>query len=181
MKLKAFLLATALMCGAPAVASAQEVTTSFNVGAATNYVFRGLGQNIENDAQVFAGADITYGSFYAGTWASNVNFGGEADYEVDLYAGFKPKAGPIQFDFGVVGYLYPQEDVLNVVEYKGAATYTTKGGIGFTGSVFYSPELGEGGSPYWYSELAASAPIPGAKIGPMMRLACQITPTGSWA
>jgi uncharacterized protein (TIGR02001 family) len=166
MKLKSILLAGALLCGAPTIVAAQEATTTVNFGAATNYVFRGLGQNVENEAQVFAGADVSYGSFYVGTWASNVDFGGEANLEVDIYGGYKPKVGPVQLDFGVLAYLYPQEKDLRVFEAKAAATIANEAGMSLTGSVFYSPELGKDGPSYWYSELAASAPIPGAKLGP---------------
>jgi uncharacterized protein (TIGR02001 family) len=166
MKFKALLLATALVCGAPAVASAQETTTSVNVGAASSYQFRGIDQNLDNKGQVFAGADVSSGSFYVGTWASNVDFGTKANLEVDIYAGFKPTFGDITLDFGVLAYTYPQEDGLLVYEGKFAGTYALKSGVALTGSAFYSPNYGKDGPSYWYWEAAISAPIPNAKIGP---------------
>jgi uncharacterized protein (TIGR02001 family) len=166
MKLKAILLATALVCGAPAVAVAQEATSSVNFGAASSYQFRGVNQNVSEDIQVFAGADVSYGNFYVGTWVSNVDFGTEANLEVDVYAGYKPKLGPVQLDFGVLGYLYPQEKDLRIFEAKAAATIANEAGMSLTGSVFYSPEYGKDGPSYWYGELGVAAPIPGAKIGP---------------
>jgi uncharacterized protein (TIGR02001 family) len=165
MKFKALLLATALVCGAPAVASAQEFTTSYNVGAATSYQFRGVNQNVEDDVQVFGGIDVSAGSFYFGTWLSNVDFGSDANVEVDLYGGYKPTFGDITLDLGLLAYTYPQESDLLILEGKFAGTYTAKSGVSFTGSTFYSPEYGKDGPSYWYWEAAVSAPIPNAKFG----------------
>ncbi len=166
MKFKALLLATALVCGAPAVASAQETKTSVNVGVASSYQFRGVDQNLDNKGQVFGGVDVSAGSFYVGTWLSNVDFGTKANLEVDLYGGFKPTFGDITLDFGVLAYTYPQESALLVYEGKFAGTYTMKSGVALTGSAFYSPNFGKDGPSYWYWEAAVSAPIPNAKIGP---------------
>lgn len=166
MKLKSFLLATALICGAPAVATAQEVSSSINFGSATSYQFRGINQNVNDETQIFAGADIGYGNFYVGTWASNVDFGGDANLEIDFYGGYKPKLGPVQLDLGVVAYIYPQDDTLRTVEFKAAGTLANEAGFSVTGALFYSPEVGKDGPESLYGELAAIAPIPGAKLGP---------------
>lgn len=166
MKLKALLLATALVCGAPAVASAQETTTSVNIGVASSYQFRGVNQNLDDKGQIFGGADVSSGSFYVGTWLSNVDFGTKANLEVDLYAGYKPQIGPVTLDIGVLAYTYPQENNLLVYEGKVAGTIASESGVSLTGSVFYSPEYGKDGPSYWYYEAAVSAPIPGAKVGP---------------
>ena len=58
------------------------------------------------------GFDATCGIFYAGVWASNLDFGGDAsgdiaNIEIDLYAGIKPKTGRITWDLGVIYYTYP--------------------------------------------------------------------------
>jgi uncharacterized protein (TIGR02001 family) len=166
MKLKAILLATALICGAPTIVAAQEATSSVNIGAASSYQFRGVNQNAKEDVQIFAGADVAYGDFYVGTWASNVDFGSKANLEIDAYAGFKPKLGPVQLDLGVLAYLYPQEKDLRIFEAKAAATIANEAGMSLTGSAFYSPESGKDGPSYWYGEVAVAAPIPGAKLGP---------------
>lgn len=170
MKLKTLLLATALVCGAPAVASAQETTTSVNVGVASSYQFRGVTQAFDEKldpvAQVFGGVDVSAGDFYVGTWLSNVDFGTKANLEVDLYAGYKPKLGPVTLDIGVLAYTYPQQSDLLTYEGKLAATVASESGVSLTGSLFYSPEYGKDGPSYWYYEAAVSAPIPGAKVGP---------------
>jgi uncharacterized protein (TIGR02001 family) len=167
MKLKAILLATALICGAPTIVAAQELTTSVNLGIASSYQFRGINQNVNDDtAQFFGGLDLGYGDFYAGTWASNVDFGTKADFELDFYAGYKPKLGPVQLDFGVLAYLYPNEGDLRTYEAKAAGTIANEAGMSLTGSVFYAPELGKGGPSYVYAEISGAVPIPGAKLGP---------------
>jgi uncharacterized protein (TIGR02001 family) len=166
MKLKTILLATALVCGAPTIVAAQEATASVNFGAASSYQFRGVNQNVNDETQIFGGADVSFGSFYVGGWASNADFGTDANLEVDAYAGFKPKLGPVQLDLGVLGYFYPQEEDLRIFEVKAAATVANEAGMSLTGSVFYSPEAGKDGPAYVYGEIAAAAPIPGAKIGP---------------
>lgn len=84
---------------------------SWNIGATTDYVFRGISQNRERPA-FQGGVDMTYGIFYAGVWGSDVNFGANndgsalANVEVDFYAGIKPVLGPVTFDFGVIQYTY---------------------------------------------------------------------------
>jgi uncharacterized protein (TIGR02001 family) len=166
MNFKSLLLAAAVACGAPAIASAEEASTSVNFGIASDYIFRGVNQNIDGGPQVFAGIDVSSGIVYLGAWASNVNFGTDATAEVDFYAGVKPVVGPVTFDFGVLAYLYPQETDLRIFEAKAAATIATEAGPSFTGSLFYSPEYGKDGPAYLYGELAAAAPIPGAKLGP---------------
>ncbi len=163
MKLKTFLIASALVLGASA-ANAEGASVSFNIGAASDYVWRGVSQTL-NDPEVYAGADLTYGSFYAGTWLSNVDFGGDADLELDVYGGYKTKLGPIDADFGLLYYTYPGSKELNVLELKGAGTYAFAGGTALTGSLFYSPEVGDGGPSSVYSEAALSVPLP-AKLGP---------------
>lgn len=62
---------------------------SANIGAVSNYMWRGVTQS-DNQPAVQGGLDVAHESgFYAGTWASNVDFGaGNANYELDVYAGF---------------------------------------------------------------------------------------------
>lgn len=50
--------------------------------------------------------DVTVGSFYAGAWASNVDFGDDTDAEFDVYGGYRTEVSGFVVDVGVVGYLY---------------------------------------------------------------------------
>jgi len=82
-----------------------EESFGFNVGVASDYVFRGVSQTDEGP-QLFAGWDYSNGIFYAGGWASNVDFGDGTDIEVDAYLGVKPVWGDVTFDFGAIYYGY---------------------------------------------------------------------------
>ena len=141
---------------------ASPIDLSFNVGAATDYVWRGVSQTDESP-QISGGVDATVGGLvYAGGWLSNVDFGNDTDFELDLYAGVKPKLGPVSLDLGVIYYGYinapsgaPDQDY---VEFKAAGSAPV--GTGTVGAaVYYSDDFfGETG-PATYVELNASAPI----------------------
>lgn len=147
--------------------SGRELSWSVNIGGTTDYVFRGISQNLEDPA-IQGGVDLSYGLFYLGVWASNVDFvpgsggpgSGDANIEVDIYAGIKPTLGMLTFDLGVIYYAYPgADDALNAeldyVEIKGGVSAAIdKLTLGF--AAFYSPEYtGETGDT-WTLEGSAS-------------------------
>lgn len=108
LKLALLAAAGALTMGTAAHAEddAGPVKLSFNVGAATDYVFRGVSQTDEG-AQVFGGVDATIGSIgYAGVWVSNVDFLDSTDAEIDVYGGIKPVVGAVTLDIGFIHYGY---------------------------------------------------------------------------
>jgi len=96
----------------PAKEEARRCTWSVNLGATSDYVFRGISQSAEDPA-LQGGGDLTCGIWYAGVWASTIRFGediggrGIATAEVDWYAGAKPVWGPLTFDLGMIYYSYP--------------------------------------------------------------------------
>ena len=156
---------------------------SANVAIASEYVFRGISQTKEGPA-IQGGYDLTCGMFYAGVWASNLDWGGTglfglpgdsavANIEMDWYAGIKPVTGKITWDFGVIYYSYPNSAKLglnsvgavtnrdyNYVEVKaGASTEPWKDGtLGVT--VFYSPEYQYEAGGVWTVEGAFSQTFP---------------------
>ncbi|MBC6981613.1 TorF family putative porin [Caulobacter sp. 17J80-11] len=99
--------ALGLWAGA-ALARAPEL--SVNLGAASDYVYRGVSQT-DGAPQAFAGADLEGDAWYAGAWASNVDFGGgdPTSAEVDLYAGWRPEAFGLSWDVGAALYAYPDK------------------------------------------------------------------------
>jgi uncharacterized protein (TIGR02001 family) len=129
---------------APAAFAQEAVTISGNVALATDYAFRGISQTSQNPA-IQGGFDAAFGSsgFYAGTWASNVAFGGSL--ELDAYAGWKTTVGPVGIDVGVLGYFYPgaSDDFAELDYYEGYAKASITPATGFTlgGAVYYSPEF----------------------------------------
>lgn len=134
-----------------------EVTVSGNVGIVSDYVFRGFTQTSEDPA-IQGGVDVASGPFYAGLWASNVDFGTSTDAEVDAYVGVTPEFGGFSFDFAALYYGYidsppgPEEAYW---EFKAAASKAF-GPASLGAAVYYSPEFyGETGET-WYYELNGS-------------------------
>lgn len=160
-----------LICGvfaavAAAPALAQEVTVSGNVALTTDYAFRGISQTDESPA-IQGGFDLsTMGGFYAGTWASNINFGtGGANMELDVYGGYKFAAGPVNFDVGIIGYLYPgaSDDLAELDYWEGYIKPSIALSDQFTlgGAIYYSPEFtGESGDGFYYEINGAFAASP---------------------
>jgi len=127
-----------------------KLSLSANVALTTDYVFRGVTQTDENPA-LQGGFDATYNIFYAGVWASNVDFGGGpfgqdiANLEIDYYAGIAPKWNGITFNVGGLYYTYPGAfdpgAELDYFELKTGASYTfaEKLTLGITN--YWSPEF----------------------------------------
>jgi len=135
-----------------------------NFGVMSDYVFRGYSQSA-GDPVAQGGVDLTYKLFYAGVWASGIDFGtgSGTSTEIDLYAGIKPNYGPVTFDFGVIYYIYPGANdagaELDYVELKAGAS-TTIDKFSFGGTAFYSPEYtGEVGAA-WTLERTAGYELP---------------------
>jgi uncharacterized protein (TIGR02001 family) len=156
--------ATVAMSGAAyAQDETKPVALSFNVGGASDYVFRGISQTNE-EGQVFGGADATIlGIGYAGAWVSNVDFGkgNSTDLEFDLYGGVKPKLGPVQLDLGVIYYGYtdqPHGSDEDYVEFKAAGSVPV-GPATVGAAVYYSDDFFGGTGRATYYELNGSAPI----------------------
>jgi uncharacterized protein (TIGR02001 family) len=147
---------------APAApAEVKPLTFVFNIGANTNYEFRGVSQT-NNHGSVFGGLDFTIeGIGYAGVWLSNVDFQNGTSMEYDLYAGIKPVLGPVTVDLGVIRYGYTSQPTgpdENYTEWKVAPSMAV--GPATVGlAYFYSDQFfGETG-PASYYEINASMPI----------------------
>ncbi|WP_293353577.1 TorF family putative porin [Phenylobacterium sp.] len=149
-------------------ASAEEAagpSFAFNIGANTDYVFRGISQTDE-DPSVFGGVDATLGLGYAGVWVSNVDFGNGTDVEFDLYAGVKPSVGPVTFDLGVIYYGYTDQPSGSNEDYwEGKVAASVPAGPATLGAaVYYSPEFFGKTGDAWYYEVNAALPIPNTKF-----------------
>lgn len=127
------------------VEEGRKFTYSVNAAVTSDYVFRGISQSSENPA-VSAGLDVGYGIFYAGFWGSSIDFDSDLQpsAEFDVYAGIKPVFGPVTFDFAVLGYLYPGDDLpanSNYLELKAGASITPFTNATLGANVYYSPEF----------------------------------------
>ena len=158
-KLAAFAATAALALGTAAQAQ-DKPEFSFNVGAASDYVFRGFSQT-DSKPQVYGGADVGIGIFYAGAWLSNVDFGDSTDMEYDLYAGFKPTVGPVSLDVGIVRYGYTnQSDGADLDFWEGKVAGSVPAGKGTIGAaVYYTPENFNQTGQATYVELNGSMPV----------------------
>jgi len=93
---------------------------SGGVTYSTDYMYRGESQTGNNPAvsgTVNYGYDLGNGmNVYAGTWASSINFGGNA--ELDWYGGLTGSIGDtgLGWDVGFLYYQYPGGDDLDFVE-----------------------------------------------------------------
>jgi uncharacterized protein (TIGR02001 family) len=136
-------LAAALgaLSAGPALAQDDDVSVEFNIGAATDYVFRGV-SNTDENPQVFGGVDVTAGLFYAGVWASNVDYDDGTDAEFDIYAGFSPTLGAVSFDFGALYYAYidaPSGADYNYLELQAKASVPA-GPVTLGAGFYYVPD-----------------------------------------
>lgn len=106
--------ALALVAALPGRVQAQEPASSlaFNIGAFSDYRYRGISQTRLKPA-VQGGVDWSGpGGFYLGAWASTIKWikdaEGDAGFELDLYGGFKGEISKgLGFDVGVLAYIYP--------------------------------------------------------------------------
>lgn len=130
---------------------------SGDVGIVSDYVFRGVSQNDEDPA-VQAGLTYTLDSgFYVGTWGSQVDFGSEADFEVDFFAGYGfDISESVAADIQVLRYMYPGEGSLNFNELLFSLTFAEKltTTIGYTNDVYNSGETG------WYYGASLDLALP---------------------
>lgn len=162
------------------VSAGRTLAFSFNIGGTSDYVFRGFSQSAEKPA-VQGGVDLTYGIFYAGIWASMIDFGNNvaggnlANSEVDFYAGIKPVWGPLNFDFGVIYYAYPgaKDNVtaggattneLDYIELKAGVSGSPFKNMTLGTTVFYSPDYTLESGTTWTIEGSAAYELP--KLGP---------------
>jgi uncharacterized protein (TIGR02001 family) len=96
---------------AQAAAPAPEFTLTGNIGAVSDYRFRGLSQNNLKPA-IQGGVDLAHSSgLYLGTWLSQVSdwaAGPQGDnLEMDFYGGYKTEVSGVGLDVGAIAYHYP--------------------------------------------------------------------------
>lgn len=155
-------IGAAMLAGAAAASAgaAQAQSVSANVALTTDYVFRGVSLSGEDPA-VQGGFDFETGNFYAGVWGSSLGPTG-VSMELDLYAGFTPKLGPVALDLGVVGYFYPGADdnaaEFDFFELGAGGTLDVTPQLTLGARLDYAPEnFGETGQALWYEVNGAYA------------------------
>lgn len=124
-----------------APAPAPESTLSYNIGATTDYRYRGISQTGKKPA-INGGIDYAHSSgFYLGTWASSITWlkdttanpnTTKGPIEIDVYGGYKGSlAEGVGYDLGGLYYWYAGNDLKktpglvspNTFELYGALTF----------------------------------------------------------
>jgi uncharacterized protein (TIGR02001 family) len=161
--LMALVASTALFIGAHGASAQERPQVSFNVGAATDYVFRGVSLSNEKP-QIYAGADVSFGGLYGGLWTSTADYTPFGDtkvnQEVDVYGGWKTTLSAVAVDVGAIYYGYvnqadvglPQADFW---ELYGKASVPV-GAATLGAAYYYSPKFGLGGGKSHYFEANAA-------------------------
>jgi uncharacterized protein (TIGR02001 family) len=128
--MKKLLLATSALVALTSVPSVAVADVAFNVGAFTEYRYRGIAQTRFKPA-LQGGVDYTNGGFYLGAWASTIKWikdaKGDSDVELDVYGGYKGEiAKDFSYDVGLLKYVYAGNKLApnaNTTELYGALTY----------------------------------------------------------
>jgi uncharacterized protein (TIGR02001 family) len=154
MKKMKFVVAAAALLGSTSAAAG----VTANVGAYTEYLFRGVEQT--GGTAVQGGIDLaTESGFYLGTWISNTSFapvsptGQTVSYETDVYGGYAFKLGGVGVDLGALYYYYRDDTAYNTLEFYAGLTMGIVTVKGFVTDDYFGTD--EGGL-----YLTASAAIP---------------------
>ena len=133
---------------------------SSTITLTNDYDFRGVSQSAEDPAlqASFDYADEKSG-WYAGAWASNVDFGDDTDYELDLYTGFSGKTDAgLGWDAGFVYYSYDESDYNFAEIYTGLSYSFFKGKLSYTND--YGGDATPGNVSAFYLSADAAVPLP---------------------
>lgn len=168
----------AALCGAAGIAllalsgtalAEDKLTWSATATGTSDYVFRGISQT-DNDPTIQGSVGLGYGMFYAGVWASGLDFDAglnDAEMEVDIYGGIKPTWGPLTFDFGVIYYAYPGENFIGVagpdldyLEFKAGVSGSPFANATLGATVFYSDDYFAETGQVWTVEGTAAYTLP---------------------
>ncbi|MBD1387939.1 hypothetical protein IC617_00715 [Neiella sp. HB171785] len=131
MKATKTLIASAIVAATLSAPAMAVEGLSANAAATSNYLWRGVTQS-DDSAAVSGGIDYEHASgFYAGTWVSTVDFGGnevdglDTSYEIDFYAGYGGTVGDFSYDVGYVYYAYPDDSAdIDLGELYGSVSYS---------------------------------------------------------
>jgi uncharacterized protein (TIGR02001 family) len=144
----------ALVLLASATIAQAEVTAT--VGVFSDYNWRGISQTA-GDPALQGSIDYAHDSgFYAGAWASNVDFGDCCDenMETDLYMGWSG-GETLLYNVGLMYYWYPGAEGLDFAE-----VYASLGWEWLTGKISYSNDFGNVDESAYYLEANAAYDLP---------------------
>lgn len=108
--------------------SASAAELSSTITFTNDYRFNGISQT-DGDPALQGSMDLAFDNgFYAGIWGSNVDFGDDANLEIDYYGGYYGElTEDLAYDFTVGYYTYPGYDAFDGDYYDAAAAIIYKG------------------------------------------------------
>lgn len=142
-----------------------EVEFSGNVALTSDYVYRGISQTDSGPA-IQGGFDLEHSSgLSAGIWASNLDFGDDADIEIDYYASFGGEfTNKLGYSVGVIYYDYPSSSAASAGDYdftevNGSLSYDFGPAAVSAGLNYSSDFFGDTGNAT-YATLGVDIPLP---------------------
>lgn len=112
---------------------------AFGVAATSDYISRGITQT-DHHAAIQGYIEPSFGITYGGVWASNVEFGGDRDTEVDAYFGIRPEFGNLSLDFGYNRAMYMNAPDDDSGEVYAKADYAVNDNFTFGGQYYINPD-----------------------------------------
>lgn len=153
------LAASLLMAAAPMTALADDTSPfTWEAGVVSDYVFRGASQTDE-DPTVQAGLTWTHDSgFYAGAWASGVDFGTDKpDAEVDVFVGYSFDINEaVNLDVALNRYNYPDAGASNYNELITTTTFADTYAL----TVAYTDDVWATDTDGWYFAVGREWELP---------------------
>ena len=154
--LKPFSVVSAITCAIFSLNTHAEVSAT--VTLASDYLFNGVTQTDENPALQGSLDWSNDQGAYAGTWASNVDFGDDTDMEIDLYAGIsKALTKETWYDVGIAYYGYVGGDDSSDINY-----YEVYGALGYNTTsikLWYSPDYAGSEAKHYVVALMHTIPV----------------------
>ena len=137
----ATLLASGSVFAQTAAPATPEHTVSYNIGATTDYRYRGISQSAKKPA-INGGIDYAHSSgFYLGTWASSIRWIKDSTanpnttkgpVEIDFYGGYKGSlAEGLGYDVGGLYYLYAGNNLKDTAGFVSPNTFEVYGALTF--------------------------------------------------
>lgn len=145
----------------------------------SDYNFRGITQsNHDASPQGYVEMQLLDNLFYAGLAYYKVDLPTRPLFENDITAGIRPKLGPLQFDFGVIQYYYPDERRLvgpdgtiytpantDFLEYAAKVSYTYQDALTVGANLFYERNYLGTRAPAYYVSGTVKYVLPEGLLG----------------
>lgn len=150
----------ALATAVPAHAfDATMFDVAFGAAVTTDYISRGITQT-NHDPAIQGYVEFDFGMLYAGVWASNVDFAGARDAEIDLSVGVRPELDPFAFDFGYVQYVYADDISPTYGELYALVDWSATDELTLGTDLYFAPDYSQLGGSAFYGEVNGEYALP---------------------